>query len=100
MTLRPGLVLGFPPVHRGVWGRRYTQRPSRRSGGARERRRVGAVHPTGISPDPQKTTPQRHIPKPHLCDDDDAAARTSPGVSPGIRRGVGEEVHPTPFKKE
>jgi hypothetical protein len=55
MTLLPGLVLGFPPVRYGEWGKRYTRHPSRRNGDTRKHHRVGAKM-TWISPDPQKTT--------------------------------------------
>jgi hypothetical protein len=34
------------------------------------------------------------------CDDDDAAARSDPRVSPGTRKDRETGLHPTPFKKE
>ena len=43
--LLPGLVLGFPPIHRGEWKRGVTASMS--------------DEPTGISPDPKQ-------PRPHL----------------------------------
>ena len=57
------------------------------------------------------TEDNHHAPKPPSCrvprttfkkecNDDDAAARTSPRISPGTRRVEGGEVHPTPFKKD
>ena len=57
------------------------------------------------------TEDNHHAPKPPSCrvpsttfkkecDDDDAAARTSPRISPGTRRVEGGEGHPTPFKKD
>ena len=57
------------------------------------------------------TEDNHHAPKPPSCrvpsttfkkecDDDDAAARTNPRISPGTRRVEGGEGHPTPFKKD
>jgi hypothetical protein len=50
----------YPRVSPGTLreiGKRYTRRPSRRKDDTSKRHRVG-VKTTGISPDPQKTTPQ------------------------------------------
>jgi hypothetical protein len=62
-TFKKGCIDGDAAAHtsprvssgtrRGA-GKWYTQCPSRRNGGARGRRRVGAGLPTRISPDPQK----------------------------------------------
>jgi hypothetical protein len=39
--LLPGVILGFPPVRARTGRQGFTQRPSRRKGGARGRHRVG-----------------------------------------------------------
>jgi hypothetical protein len=44
----------FPGTRRGTEKKGYTRCPSRRSGGAHGRHRIGAGLPTGISADPQK----------------------------------------------
>jgi hypothetical protein len=44
------------PGMREGCGEGGTQRPPRRNGGARRRHRVGVGNPTGISPNPQRTT--------------------------------------------
>jgi hypothetical protein len=44
------------PGMREGCGEGGTQRPPRRNGGARRRHRVGVGTPTGISPNPQRTT--------------------------------------------